>query len=112
MLIKMQKTRFSDDYFIIENARSVTYRDKPLSYFTEDELRAAMSDFIDGDLSKPSRWYQMEGDGSDHAGYKLEFQNGCSINKIAFTNDASERETIRFDGEAFICNDEGKTRRC
>lgn len=114
MLIKLQKTRFSSEYFIIENARHVTYRETPLKFFSESELVGGMADFLNGadGLLYPLRnscWYQMEEDGSGHEGFALEFQSGYAINEISFVTDKSERETIRFDGEAFICSDEGKT---
>jgi hypothetical protein len=113
MLIKLQKTRFSPEYFIIENARNVSYRDEPLRFTSEDEVLSSMQDFMarpeTGTPSRLSCWYQMEEDGSGHEGYDLEFAEGYAVNEISFVNSTGEWECIRFDGEAFICNDDGKT---
>ncbi len=111
MLIKLQKTRFSLEYMVIENARNVTYRDKPLFYYSEGDLLKGMQDFLGPRVGncKVSCWYQVEEDGSGHDGYQLEFASGYAINQISFTNENGQPEEIRFDGEAFICNDDGKT---
>ncbi len=111
MLIKLQKTRFSREYMVIENARNVTYYDEPIYYSGEKTLFIAMQEFYNNATLgyRHSCWYQIENDGSGHEGYELEFQNGYAINRICFDNNKGEREEMRFDGEAFICNDEGKT---
>lgn len=111
MLIKLQKTRFSPDYFIIENARNVSYRDKPIRYFAEDALVWEMTKFVNSEATvtapKHTCWYQIE-EGSDLP-YQVDFEHGYAVNELSFTTTQGEPEVIRFDGEAFICNDEGKT---
>lgn len=113
MLIKLQKTRFSREYMVIENARNLVYSDKPLMYYSEDELVAGMQKFVNEEATvsapKHSCSYQMGDDGSGHQGYSLEFADGYAINSLSFDNDKGMREVIRFDGEAYICNDDGKT---
>src|SRR5947209_5490291 len=111
MLIKLQKTRFSSEYMVIENAKNVVYRDKPIMFFSEGAMLDSMTMFVNTGAAagSPSHtcWYQTKADEPLYQGYELEFQDGYAINEISFDNESGDREVIRFDGEAFICNDEG-----
>jgi len=113
MLIKMQKTRFSYDYLIIDSVTDIVYSDKPLTFIGETEIVGHMQKFINSDDStalKRTAWYQLDADPNwDLHPDEKKFPYGYAINKIAFTNARDEREEILFDGEAFICNDDGKT---
>lgn len=108
MLIKLQKTRFSTEYMVIENARHVTYRDKPLMLPSEMELRDSMSEFMDHQEDyQRSCWYQLCDPALNE--YELDFSNGYFVNEMSYIDSEGLARQIRFDGEAYLCNDEGKT---
>ena len=104
MLIKIQHHRMSRDWTIFENARNVKYTDHPVGFDTlelykEHEMafiktRPGANDFVFKDA---------EG--------KLVWNRGSSyfVNELSFLNEDGYLVNIIFDGEAFICNNEGKT---
>jgi hypothetical protein len=106
MIIKMQKTRFSPEYSIIEKVTNVTYRLKPRLYYTLGELKNAMHAFIK-DVPQNSVWYQI--DLPESAGGKANFPDGYKINEIFFHDKDDQLCGIAFDGEAFICTNRGDT---
>lgn len=110
MLIKMQKTRVSDEYFIIEDVKGITYNSIPLYFYTDAELQNGMVAFLDAPRQVNelrSCWYCTTGVLAAAAITK--YEGGYKINRISFVNADGNPEAIMFDGEAYICNDEGRT---
>lgn len=110
MLIKMQKHRFAQDYMIIERASHVTYSDKPIKLFSEDEIKKHMQTFIETRPPREQRsvWYCTTDSGSGST-EPLKFPDGYDLNRISFIDSQGQSSEILFDGEAYLCNDEGKT---
>lgn len=83
MIIKLQRSNQHSDYLILENISHINYFTKP----------------VDASL------YKGAADESTHWWY-----SGTTelLNKIECQRDGKDL-TLLFDGEAFICNDDGKT---
>jgi len=82
-MIKMQRSSAHTDYLIFENISNINYYTKPID----------VPKFGDLDITKTQFWYNGE---------------STEINRIDCLRDG-KNFTFYFDGEAFICTDEGKT---
>lgn len=114
MMIKMQKMRHSSEYMIIDGVTDIEYLNKPIIVNSDSELSELMKNFIaDGKASDDSYansvWY-------NHGLSDFELEHNCEnnwndgyqVNRISYYQDGMRLSKL-FDGEAFICNDDGKT---
>lgn len=88
MIIKLQKEQGSKDYFIFENVKNVTY---------SNDLKAAP----EAAFTLPDIFYYNSEPSLQKSSPRYLNNIECDYN--------GEHMRIWFDGEAFICNDDGKT---
>ncbi|MGF7212646.1 hypothetical protein GGE65_007281 [Skermanella aerolata] len=104
MLIKIQEGRFSNAYQIIENARHVRYKALPEAFWSQVAFEEIFKAPVQGpgDLLLNTHEDIM-------VGKQFPERAAClSLNNVSFVIDG-QFQSIWFDGEAFICTDEGKT---
>jgi hypothetical protein len=104
MLIKIQHHRMSREWTIFENARTVKYTDHPVGFDTLESykeyettfliIRPGANDFVFKDAQNQIVWNP----GSSYF-----------VNELSFLNEDGYLVNLIFDGEAYICNNEGKT---
>ena len=104
MLMKIQHHRMSRDWTIFENARNVKYSDHPIGFDTLESHKEYEVAFL---KSLPGANDFIFKD----AGGKIVWNPGSSyfVNELSFLNEDGDLVNLIFDGEAFICNNEGKT---
>jgi hypothetical protein len=104
MLIKIQLHRMSRDWTIIEDAKNVKYSSYPVGFGTlkeYEEFEKAL--FVE--QASANAWVFKDADG------RVVWNPGSTyfVNELAFLNDHGCLENLIFDGEAYICTNEGRT---
>lgn len=111
MLIKIQKFIGSNTFMVIEGAKEVEYEKEPHYFYNEKELSQynerlpglvvllLVGDSIKEELL-PVKSASKE---------SLFPSNVIRLNSLTYFDEDRNLIRIVFDGEAFICNDEGKT---
>ena len=104
MLIKIQHHRMAREWTIFQNERNVTYSDQPVGFDTLESYKDYKMAFL---KSRPGASDFVFKD----AGGKIVWNPGSSyfVNERSFLNEDGYLVNLIFDGEAYICNDEGKT---
>jgi hypothetical protein len=104
MLIKIQHHRMSRDWTIFENARNVKYSDQPVGFDTLESYLEYEKAFLKSRAGANGFVFK-------NADNKIVWNPGSSyfVNELSFLNEDGYLVNIIFDGEAFICNNEGKT---
>jgi hypothetical protein len=104
MLIKIQHHRMAREWTIFQNIRNVTYSDQPVGFDTLESYKADEATFL---RSKPGAIDFV----FKNAGGQIVWNQGSSyfVNEISFLNEDGHLVNLIFDGETYICNDEGKT---
>lgn len=87
MIIKLQRSRSSDAYIILEGVTNIEYNTKPILAAERRSIESS------------------EGDGADI--WYSDF-NSTYLNIIRYTANDTHINLL-FDGEAYVCTDEGKT---
>lgn len=108
MLIKLQEGANSLRYLVVENVKNVRYEIQTRYFANENEM--AESEIREQTRAKSLRvdrmevWYYR----TNGLPAPAPQTSGFSLNLLRFEKDSVEY-LVWFDGEAFICNDEGKT---
>jgi hypothetical protein len=94
----------SRDWTIFENARNVKYSDHPIGFDPSESHKEYEVAFL---KSRPGANDFVFKD----AGGKIVWNPGASyfVNELSFLNEDGYLVNLILDGEAFICNNEGKT---
>jgi hypothetical protein len=104
MLIKIQHHRMSRDWTIIEDARNVKYSAHPVGFGTLKEYEEFERDFFAKHNSGNALVFK-----DSHGKVVWNPSSTYFINELSFLNDQGSLENVIFDGEAYICNNDGKT---
>ena len=104
MLIKIQHHRMAREWTILQNVRNVTYSDQPVGFDTLDSYKEYEMNFLKSRPGANDFLFR-------NAGGKIVWNPGASyfVNEITFLSEDGYLVNLIFDGEAYICNDEGKT---
>ena len=104
MLIKIQQHIMSVNWTIFENAKNVQYSLHPQGFGTLKEYEEFERDFLTKHSNANVMVYK-------EANGKKVWASGATyfVNQISFLNEQSYLENCIFDGEAYICNNDGKT---
>lgn len=104
MLIKIQHHRISRNWLIFEDVKHVKYSAQPTGFDTLEAYEAFERGFYEKNRSGNELVFKDSHD-------KLVWNPGSVffINELSFLNEQGYREHFIFDGEAYICNNDGKT---
>lgn len=103
MLIKVQKASNSLGYIIFEKLSNVVYEIYPRDFDT-------YADVYNESLQVPGMLTHIFlYDGPAPSKAKAQDSARIKVNLITYTDSEGRDSRIFFDGEAFICNDDGKT---
>ena len=104
MLIKIQHHRMSRDWAIIEDAKNVNYSDHPIGFRTLEEYQKFEREYFEKHSHANTLIFREES-GTPVWNIKSTY----FINELSFLNDQGCLEKLIFDGEAYICANDGKT---
>ena len=104
MLMKIQHHRMSRDWTIIEGAKNVIYSDHPIRFGTLEKDQKFEREYFEKNPHANTLIFREE------SGTPVWSSNGTYfVNELSFLNDQGYLEKLIFDGEAYICNNDGKT---
>jgi hypothetical protein len=92
------------EWTIFQNVRNVIYSDQPVGFDALDSYKEYEMNFLKSKSGANDFVFK-------EAGGKLVWNPGSSyfVNELFFLNEDGYLVNLIFDGEAYICNDEGKT---
>jgi hypothetical protein len=104
MLIKIQLHRMSRDWTIIEDAKNVKYSSHPLGFDTQKSYEEFEEDFFTKYNVGNALVFK-----DSHSKVVWNQSSTYFVNELAFLNEQGFLENLIFDGEAYICTNDGKT---
>lgn len=103
MLLKIKQSRFSNNYTIFEKISQVSYRDGHETFYRKDDLPQEIADTY-----LMVHEYGSEAEKYGDVTFGEETNTVLQLNRISFVENGAYK-TIWFDGDGYLCNDDGKT---
>lgn len=103
MLLKIKQTRFSNTVSVFDKISQVDYDENANTFYSQSELpEESINEFLM--IHELSTAAEKFGEIS----FGKQTNTAFTLNRISFVS-GGERQTIWFDGDGYLCNDEGKT---
>lgn len=103
MLLKIKQTRYSNRVSVFDKISQVVYSDALVKFYEKKDLPQETVD-----VYVMAHEYGVDAEKYGDMSFGKETNTAFQMNEISFTYNG-ERKTTFFDGDGYLCNDDGKT---